>query len=239
MVDEQARHDRDEGGGGWDEDRDPTVRRAIARLMHPIPLTVLIILVSVVMLLAANVLGWDDGLVLMRMADHEFARGLITYLFAVTTIGTSVVLVLAALMGSLGDSAYQRGKEILALLLGVFGTMVGFYFGTEAHSNEAAGLAVSQPLLSSTIVAPGGVVHLTAYVSGGRPPYTFTVTLGRDADAPLVQGSPDQIGWISTDVTLPADATTGDVPLVLAVKDNTALTAAQEALLTVRPAQGP
>jgi hypothetical protein len=118
MFDEQARHDRDEGGGGWDEDRDPTVRRAIARLMHPIPLTVLIILVSVVMLLAANVLGWDDGLVLLRMADHEFARGLITYLFAVTTIGTSVVLVLAALMGSLGDSAYQRGKEILALLLG-------------------------------------------------------------------------------------------------------------------------
>ena len=37
----------------------------------------------------------------------------------------AVVLVMAALMREISDQSYQRGKEILALLLGVFGTIVG------------------------------------------------------------------------------------------------------------------
>jgi hypothetical protein len=233
-----GRDGKDDEGGGWDVGGAPNVRLAVVRLLHPIPLTILLILISVLALVAANVLGWDRGNVLTRMADHEFARGLITYLFAVTTIGTAVVLVLAALMGTLGNSEYQRGKEILALLLGVFGTIVGFYFGSEAHGGAVSELAVSQPLLSETAPVAGASVHLTAYVDGGTPPYTFTITLG-DADEPQWRGSPDQVGWISTDVTMPPAATASEVRLLLDVTDSAANSVSREAILTVRPAQGP
>ena len=77
--------------------------------------------------------GWDKG-VLQSMSRTDYARGLITYLFAVVTIGTAVVLVVSALTTSADDQhekRFQRGKEILSLLLGVFGTIVGFYFGAE------------------------------------------------------------------------------------------------------------
>src|SRR5215510_8659692 len=94
-----------------------TLARAFVQLLNPIPFTVLLILTSVLLLIGANVIGLDSGKVLTRMGEHEFARGLITYLFAVTTIGTAVVLLLSALMGKLVvDEAFQRGKEILALL---------------------------------------------------------------------------------------------------------------------------
>ena len=59
------------------------------------------------------------------MADPEIARGLITLLFAIVTIGTALVLVVSALI-SLDDSTsekqFQHGKEMFSLLLGVFGT---------------------------------------------------------------------------------------------------------------------
>ena len=112
----------------------PTLTDAVVKLLHPIPLTVMLILLGVTLLIAASVLGLDNGQVLPSMASHQFARGLITYLFAVTTIGTSVVLVMGALMKEIDEQAFQRGKEVLGLLLGVFGTIVGFYFGSETGS---------------------------------------------------------------------------------------------------------
>jgi len=82
-------------------------------------LTVLIVM-SVVALIGAAVLGIDKG-VLQNMGRRDYARGLITYLFAVVTIGAAAVLVLSALTSN-GSTAeanrFENGKEILSLLLG-------------------------------------------------------------------------------------------------------------------------
>jgi len=220
--------------GGWDAASDLTLKKAAVRLLHPVPLTVLLILLSVLALIAANVLGWDKGDVLSRMADHEFARGLITYLFAVTTIGTAVVLLLAALMGSLVDHAYQRAKEILALLLGVFGTIVGFYFGSEAHSAKAVDLTVSQPLLSATAMTGGDSVRLTAFAAGGDPPYTYAITFGV-AKQPTFTTIDTQTGWIIATVGTPAVTAQIDSSLVLAVKDAKGKTSSRSSTVTLRP----
>ena len=95
------------------------------------PVTILAggMLLAIVLLIGASTLGLDKGLVLSKMGQIEFARGLITYLFAVVTIGTAVVLVVSALTTEetpAHERRFERGKEILALLLGVFGTIVGF-----------------------------------------------------------------------------------------------------------------
>src|SRR5215469_7491534 len=99
-----------------------------------ISIIALLILGSVIGMIAVAIFGWDRGRVLTQMSQIDFARGLITYLFAVVTIGTAVLLIVSALTSPADDThnaRFQRGKEILSLLLGVFGTVVGFYFGSE------------------------------------------------------------------------------------------------------------
>ncbi len=214
----------------------PTFRSAIVELLHPIPFTILLILTSVLLLIAANVMNLDAGNILARMSDHEFARGLITYLFAVTTIGTSVVLVLAALTGKLvKDEAYQRGKEILALLLGVFGTIVGFYFGSEAHEGVGGGeLSVSQPLVSEATAVAGSTIRLTTYVNGGSPPYSYGLAVGESSKLEY-QRAVDPNGWIVTDMVVPSVAEPSDVHVRVGVRDTTGKTVIKESVIAVRP----
>ena len=106
---------------------DDHARMAFLKLMDPASLVSLLILLGVLFLLGMAILDLDKGRVLVGMGRAQFARGLITYLFAVVTIGTAVVLVLSAVLGT-DKEKFDRGKEVLGLLLGVFGTMVGFYF---------------------------------------------------------------------------------------------------------------
>src|SRR5258708_10327050 len=85
------------------------------------PVTVLAggMLLAIVLLIGASTLGLDKGLVLSKMGQVEFARGLITYLFAVVTIGTAVVLVVSALTTEetpAHERRFYRGKGNLALL---------------------------------------------------------------------------------------------------------------------------
>jgi hypothetical protein len=213
-----------------------SLREAVIRLLHPIPLTILLILVGVTLLIGANVIGWDNGNVLTRMSTHEFARGLITYLFAVTTIGTSVVLVLAALMREISEEAYTRGKEILALLLGVFGTIVGFYFGQEAGAaREMPELSITQPLLSASVVPAGGSVGVTAWVSGGTGPYRFAIGAG-DASTLVADRPVAASGWIVDDVTVPDAAVERELPITLAVQDSSGRSASALSVVRVTPA---
>jgi len=164
-----------------------------------IVLLVVTLVMSVILLIAAAVVGLDKG-VLNNMARTEFARGLITYLFAVLTIGTAVVLVLSALIaeeGTFSKERFDRGKEILALLLGVFGTIVGFYFGSEAAGPRADTSAVQVSTLdvSPRVVEPGDTVTVRAVVTGGVSPYRFGIGLGDDtveAREAVAEG-----GWIT------------------------------------------
>ena len=171
---------------------------------NPIVIIVLIIVSSVIALIGAAVLGFDKG-VLVSMGRSEFARGLITYLFAIVTIGTAVVLILSALLGAgdeLSEKRFQHGKEILALLLGVFGTIVGFYFGAETTSGtkaESGILRLSSLDVSPRVVSVEGKVTVRAVASGGTPPYRFAVALGAEEAEP--QERVPEGGWIIKDVT--------------------------------------
>jgi hypothetical protein len=81
-----------------------------------------------------------DKEMLDRLARPEQARGLITFLFAVATVGIALVIVLAVFLSTGGkeevSERFQMGKDVLALLMGVFGTILGFYFGSEIASGR-------------------------------------------------------------------------------------------------------
>src|SRR5262245_23989488 len=111
----------------------------LASVLNPVVLIALLILAGTFVLILCAILGIDSG-VLARMADATFARGLITYLFTVVTVGTSVVLIVYSLTTTppAEDRQFDRGKDVLSLLLGVFGTIVGFYFGSELKEKTQA-----------------------------------------------------------------------------------------------------
>jgi len=87
---------------------------------------------------------------LEKISGIEAARGLITFLFAISTVGIAVIVVLGAFVGSdpktdeeRKESAerFQRGKDILTILIGVFGAILGFYFGSESQQQGASSAA--------------------------------------------------------------------------------------------------
>jgi hypothetical protein len=72
------------------------------------------------------------------ISDVAFARGLITLLFSVGTIAVAVVLTFAALFQNHDDAKerFDRGKQVLGILIGILGTIVGFYFGSLSPDAE-------------------------------------------------------------------------------------------------------
>lgn len=198
--------------------KDDKARDAFLNFMNPASIVSLLILLGVLFLLGMAILDLDKGRVLIGMGRTPFARGLITYLFAVVTIGTAVVLVLSALLGTDKDR-FDNGKEVLGLLLGIFGTIVGFYFASElSKGDENRRLTVSSILLNSQEVAPSSSVTVTVTVLGGTPPYRFAVAASKDLPGDLTElVRPD--GWIVKPVDIPANTPPGMLPIRVAIQD--------------------
>ena len=73
---------------------------------------------------------------LQLLADNNYARGLITFLFAFGTIAIIVVISIAVFWARMDEVERRVGiaKDILTLLIGIFGTILGFYFGSTNES---------------------------------------------------------------------------------------------------------
>jgi len=93
-----------------------------------------------------------------KLANPEYARGVITYILAIGTVAVILVLLVSALLGSDSKENFARGKEILTVLIGIFGTILGFYFGaanpakTESGANPSAS---ASPALTVSPAATG------------------------------------------------------------------------------------
>jgi hypothetical protein len=187
-------------------------------LWTPVVIIAATILGSILLMIGAAVLNLDYGRVLGRMSEVGFARGLITYLFAVATIGTAVVLIVYALSPNRDDGAFGHGKEILALLLGVFGTIVGFYFGREAVAAVEDTLMVAPLKVSTTAATAGQTIHVTTVTSGGKAPLRFGIVFGDQT--PKFDASPAPGGWIDKDVIVPSNQQAGQVAVKVVVDDS-------------------
>jgi hypothetical protein len=69
---------------------------------------------------------------LAALADPDRARGLITFLVAIATISVAVLtsICIFYVSGTELENRYSKAKDLLAVLVGILGTILGFYFGS-------------------------------------------------------------------------------------------------------------
>jgi hypothetical protein len=147
--------------------------------------------VGAIALLSIGIVGllvfglFAKGSIVRELASVDYARGVITFIFAVGTMGIALLLTLGALLGSHTLDVFAKAKEVLTVLIGVFGTILGFYFGTA--SGGAQKLDIAEIRLTDK--------QLMTHVAGGTPPYRYSITSSEKDFTPVT----DQIskdGWI-------------------------------------------
>jgi hypothetical protein len=160
-----------------------------------------------------------------KLARADVARGLITYLIAITTVGIAIILAVSTLVlteGDAGDKRFDRGKQVLTTLIGVLGTIVGFYFGSANESAQKP--STEQPSLADGVAnKPYPQTILPA--AGLTPPLKWTVApalpsgLKLDGASGTISGTPTGatpkalFKFTVTDSAAPAASSTVDFNL--------------------------
>jgi hypothetical protein len=148
-----------------------------------------------VMVIFTAIIGlaiWLRLPVIDKLSEPAFARGLITFVICMATVGLAFMLVFYAFSES-SDERFKRAREIFAGMLGILGTIVGFYFGTMSTGPT--------PITIADIQVRG--VEVATYVTGGVPPYQSAIkATGKfiEKDEPVKLPTPpllvSQDGWV-------------------------------------------
>jgi hypothetical protein len=134
---------------------------------------------------------------LEELGKFEVARGLITFLIAFTTVGIAIIIVVSTVVlndSPENDKRFDRGKQVLSVLIGVLGTIVGFYF---AAANKSIELSITSASLPVATVGSKYEAVLTA--NAGSPPFKWTVTPNLPeglslSDPGVISGTPTSVG---------------------------------------------
>lgn len=129
--------------------------------------------------------------IVRELANVDLARGVITFIFAIGTIGIALLLTFGALLGGLKTEEFANAKGVLTVLIGVFGTILGFYFGTAAGGGQK--LDVAEIKFADK--------QLITHISGGTQPYRYSITSSDPKDFAPITSKVSDDGWINE--TLP------------------------------------
>jgi len=205
-------------------DAKTTVKRLLIASIRP--LFFILLALAVFWFISGQIGGTNS--ILSQLNETASARGLITFVVAIATVAAAIILLLAAIVSEGTESDVKmrlnEGRQVMAPLIGILGTIVGFYFGQPvAGTTQAQTLGLAPIVLSAERVAPGGTVTVTSRVSGGRSPYTYTITLpgvGQPITDKLTAA-----GEIRREVAIPKDTKPSDVTIQVGVEDSVGATA--------------
>lgn len=169
------------------------------------------ILTLLIFTLAAFAVIWfaleGKAQVLENLRDIEYARGLITFIVVMGTMLIGILLIISNALGD-GNSSdeeisakerFTRGKEIFMALMGIVGTIVGFYYGSSENKPTTEEILIASPQFDPAEPKLGNPFTLSTHVRGGEPPYTYVITFnGKEK-----KGS-SKNGWINEKFEAPA-----------------------------------
>lgn len=135
-------------------------------------------------------LGWI-GLYIFRpgnIGSMDQSRSMLAIIFSIGTIATAFCLMLGAFLSAGNETVKDRftlANQVLTPLIGIMGTILGFYFGTVNDKKTAEPLAIVDVMVAKNTVKPGESLPLTAIVSGGQGPWEFSLTFANNALPPI------------------------------------------------------
>ena len=190
---------------------------------------------SVLAFLVAGVL---TGELLKFLSSISGARGLITFLVAIGTIAIAVILTLASVIMEASDEGVlkerlSKGKEILTVLVGVLGTIVGFYFASNPEGADPGKITVGIIETQKSVEA-GGDFNIQAMTTGGELPYDSTpiITVVKGVEG---EGSVNEQGLIKVKFKVGAEMKPGPIPFVVGLRDKSGKTATVKSEINVVP----
>jgi hypothetical protein len=109
------------------------------------------------------------------------------------------------------EERFARAKDLLTVVIGILGTILGFYFGSISEGeNRANALNIANVGVSSPVAQPSSTVKVSATILGGAPPYTYSIqfadpTGATNTSAMTVISETSDTGAIAKDVMIPPD----------------------------------
>jgi hypothetical protein len=195
-------------------------------------------------ILAYGVFGSKTFIESIGQTDQ--ARGLITFLFAFATIGIAILMAIALMWMEREDveARFAKAKDLLAILVGVLGTIVGFYFGS-AGGTTPKNLVVSAVRLLPPSVEPGARVAVSTRASGGAAPYQYDIIVTDPSNKLTTTelnsgGKTSATGEISDQISIPKDASVPNLDVKVSVLDSKGAQAVSNAAtLKITPSLSP
>lgn len=185
------------------------------------------------------VAGVLTGGLLEFLSSISGARGLITFLIAIGTIAIAVILTLASVIMEASDTEalkerLSKGKEILTVLVGVLGTIVGFYFANNTDDSPGGKVTVAVVDVPKEVtIGKDKEFEVLAITTGGTLPYDSTPIITVSGKGVAGEGTVNEQGVIKAKFKVADDATPGAISLVVGVRDKVGKTASAKSEINV------
>ena len=99
------------------------------------------------------------------------------------------------------EKRFRQGREVLTILIGVVGTIVGFYFGA-ATVEELPPLEIADVKVIADDLQAGRNPEIRAKLIGGQPPYHYSIAFDQDK-IPKIENDANEEGLITEQVIIP------------------------------------
>lgn len=143
----------------------------------------IILVMLVVLLYFGGIFAYMYGIGSERYASIEATRPILVFTLIVAMLGFGGMLIVSALYSNDADGELQKkfrhAREIFLVFAGIFGTIIGFYFGA---ADDDTG---TPPSLSEPAYANGRV---SVEIEGGRPPFIGLFTRDGVPTGQVIQG---------------------------------------------------
>jgi hypothetical protein len=156
---------------------------------------------------------WHGSSFIGLISKADQARGLITFLFSFTTIALFILIAITTFWMNKDDveARVNKAKDLLTIMIGIFGTILGFYYGSLANGPGATGpggLSLTNFGVPSVAVAAGDKTTIGATVTGGKAPLTYDVLFSdpagsADATGLSVKDQPMSDDKVAQAITIP------------------------------------